>query len=264
MKAQLLVVLLLRSTHARLGSRLRARLVGGPRKGLAAAAVGEAPPSGAAAPSGASLRAANAATVSETLALLDERDARWAPVVKKGRVRVWRLRAADNAGSRHACVLAKGVVDAPPDAVYALFADAARAREFNEFCVECVDVATLDAATKISWSRTKAFGPFKPRDFVTLCHFAPLPGGARGIFNRAATHASKPPRPDYERGEVVLAANVVEAAAGGRTRLTLLTQINPRGAIDSGVGAAISNALVARSPVAFFDAIEKAATATRK
>ena len=43
--------------------------------------------------------------------------------------------------------------------------------------------------------------------------------------------------------------------------LTLLTQVNPKGAIDSAVGAKITNAIVARSPGAFFDAIEAAARA---
>ena len=81
-------------------------------------------------------------------------------------------------------------------------------------------------------------------------------------MNRAFKHASRPVTAAYERGEVVLAANIVRAAGGGsKTELTLLTQINPRGAIDSGLGAAISNKLVARSPVAFFDAIERAARA---
>jgi len=143
--------------------------------------------------------------------------------------------------------------------VYDLFADAKRAKEFNEFCVECVDVARLDPSTKVSWSATKNFGPFKPRDFVTLCHYTKLPGGARVIVNRATRHASRPVTAKYRRGEVVLAANLVEAAPGGRTRLTLVTQVNPKGAIDSSVGAKIANALVVRSPGAFFDAIERAA-----
>ena len=58
---------------------------------------------------------------------------------------------------------------------------------------------------------------------------------------------------------MVLAATVIEAAAGGKTRLTLLTQVNPRGAIDSSVGAKIANALVVRSPRDYFEAVEKAA-----
>lgn len=249
----LCALLLAASCDARLGSRLRARLLSGPRK--ATATVGhDAPPT-----DGAALRRGNAANVAEVLKLVEEKD-RWAPVVTSGRCRVWRLRSAGS--GRHACVLAKGELDASPDAVYALFADAKRAKEFNEFCEECVDVATLDGRTKVSWSATKKIGPFKARDFVTLCHFADLPGGGRIVVNRAFKHASRPATAAYERGEVVLAANIVRAAGGGsRTELTLLTQINPRGAIDSGLGAAISNKLVARSPVAFFDAIERAARA---
>ena len=206
----------------------------------------------------AALRKANAATVSEVLALIDEGDARWTPVALEGRTRVWRLVGG---ASRHACILAKGVIDAPPDAVYALFADTRRAKEFNEYCVECEDIDRYDEATKVSWSATKPFGPFKPRDFVTLCHFTKLKSGARCIVNRPCVHAARPEVAKYRRAEVVLAANIVEPTSDGRTRLTLLTQVNPKGAIDSAVGAKITNAIVARSPGAFFDAIEAAARA---
>jgi len=203
---------------------------------------------------GAALRRENAATVRKVSGLLDEGDGKWESVVSEGRVRVWK-----RAAGRHACVLAKGELDASPDAVYDLLAEARRAGEYNEFCVECVDVARLDKHTKVSWSATKPFGPFKPRDFVTLCHFCKFPGGARCVVNRATTFAGRPPTTKYRRGEVVLAATVIEAAAGGKTRLTLLTQVNPRGAIDSSVGAKIANALVVRSPRDYFEAVEKAA-----
>ena len=202
------------------------------------------------------LRKANRETVDRVEALLDETDARWQPVTLEGRTRVWRL---NDSSGRHACILAKGAVDASPDAVYALFADAARAKDFNEYCVECEDIDRWDATTKVSWSATKPFGPFKPRDFVTLCHFTTLRSGARCVVNRAVTHASRPEVKQYRRAEVVLAANVVAARKDGRTDLTLLTQVNPKGAIDSAVGAKITNAIVARSPGAFFDAIEQAA-----
>ena len=80
---------------------------------------------------------------------------------------------------------------------------------------EAAYVATLDGRTKVSWSATKKIGPFKARDFVTLCHFADLPGGGRIVVNRAFKHASRPATAAYERGEVVLAANIVRAAGGG-------------------------------------------------
>ena len=182
-------------------------------------------------------------------------------VTRAGRKSPRTARARKSGGGKdnekHACVLAKGIIDAPPDKVYALFADAKRAKEFNEFCDECHDIARLDEHTKVSWSATKNFGPFRPRDFVTLCHFTKMKGGARCVVNRATTHPLRPVTEKYARGAILLAANVVEPAPNGRTRLTLLTQIDP--AIDSKVGTKMNNALVVRSPGAFFTAVEKAA-----
>ena len=92
---------------------------------------------------------------------------------------------------------------------------------------------------------------------MTLCHFTKMKGGARCVVNRATTHPLRPVTEKYARGAILLAANVVEPAPNGRTRLTLLTQIDP--AIDSKVGTKMNNALVVRSPGAFFTAVEKAA-----
>ena len=204
------------------------------------------------------LRRDNAAAVATVEALIDETDPTWTVISEKdARTKVWKR----TDGSKQACVLAKGIIDAPCDTVYTLFADAKRAKDFNEFCDECEDVQRLDDQTKVSWSATKAFGPFKARDFVTLCHFTKMKSGARCIVNRATSHPLKPVTDAYARGEIILAANVVEDAGGGRTRLTLLTQIDP--AIDSAVGTKMNNALVVRSPGAFFQAVERAARGPR-
>ena len=206
------------------------------------------------------LEASNRETVRQVLELVDERSDRWAPVVEAGRTRVWQLKRGG-----HACILAKGVIDAEPRRVYELFAEAKRAKDFNEYCEQCVDIDRLSHDTKISWSVTKSFasGFFKPRDFVTLCHYADLKDGSRCIVNRATTHRAKPIHAKYQRAEVVLAANIVKPHGRGRTHLTLLTEINPGGAIDNRLGATIANQIVKRSPLAFFDAVETAANKVR-
>ena len=196
----------------------------------------------------------NDATLTEVLKMIKDRE-NWAPVVEKGRTRVWLHKKSKN---RHACILAKGVLNADPELVYALFADAKLAKSYNEFCEEIEDLES-SPRTKISWSATKKIGIFKARDFVTLCHFRDLADGSRCVLNRAVDHPSRPPSRRYTRGEVVIAANIVRPYGTKKTHLTLLTQINPRGSIDTPLGAKIANQLVKKSPLQFFESIEKAA-----
>jgi len=205
----------------------------------------------------------NKKALERVLKLIDEHDVRWNPIVSSGRCRVWRLKNDQNQDNRHACILAKGTIEAPADRVYDLFAESVRAREFNEFCEECIDLEFPTSHVKISWSATKAFGMFKPRDFVTLCNFIDLDENTKIIINRAVEHDDKPPSSKYQRAQVILAANIIQHFTSNdgkqRTHLTLLTHVNPKGAIDSPIGAKISNMLIQRSPPAFFDAIEKCA-----
>lgn len=70
--------------------------------------------------------------------------------------------------SRFACVKAVGVVDAPVERVFELFMDSARVREYNDHCREIADIATLDPHTKITWSASGRYGPFKVRCSVRL------------------------------------------------------------------------------------------------
>ena len=80
--------------RARPDSKLRARLKP-TRKAGAAPTQADA----------AALKRANAATVKTVLALLDEGDPGWAPVVSEGRTRVWKR---SGGASRHLLVLARG------------------------------------------------------------------------------------------------------------------------------------------------------------
>ncbi|KAJ8606637.1 hypothetical protein CTAYLR_008402 [Chrysophaeum taylorii] len=200
--------------------------------------------------------------VQRVLKLVDDRSGRWLPIVTRGRCKVWLLKEPD---SPHACILAKGVIDASAPKVYDLFAKTERAGEFNEYCAQCVDIERLDYNTKVSWSVTKSFGNglFKPRDFVTLCHFAKLRDGSKCVVNTATTHRAKPENPRFQRAEVILAANIVKPLGADKTHLTLLTSVNPRGALDNCVCARIMNQIIKRSPVAFFNSVERAAMKTR-
>lgn len=61
---------------------------------------------------------------------------------------------------------AVGVIDAPVERVFALFLDNARVREYNDHCVEISDIATLAPDTKVTWSASGRYGPFKVRGWM--------------------------------------------------------------------------------------------------
>ena len=88
-------------------TKLRAKLVPKPKQSIALDQD---------APSPKSLRRDNAAAVATVEALIDERDPRWTQISEDGaRTKVWKR----NDNEKHECVLAKGIIDAPPDKVYA-------------------------------------------------------------------------------------------------------------------------------------------------
>ncbi len=53
------------------------------------------------------------------------------------------------------------MIDAPVERVFALFLDSARVREYNDHCREIADIATLGPDTKVTWSASGRYGPFK-------------------------------------------------------------------------------------------------------
>jgi hypothetical protein len=56
-------------------------------------------------------------------------------------------------GSKHACVKSIGLIDAPPEAVFRLFLDNSRVKEYNEHCVLVKDVIYCPKSSDKSWSK---------------------------------------------------------------------------------------------------------------
>lgn len=63
------------------------------------------------------------------------------------------------------------MVDAPVEKVFELFLDNTRVHEYNEHCREIADIDKLSDNTKVTWSRSSNYGPFKARDFCTIVHY---------------------------------------------------------------------------------------------
>lgn len=169
--------------------------------------------------------------------------------------------ADDEAAAKFAAVKTSAVLAAAPEAVYQLFLDNTRVGEYNEMCQQLEDVQWLDPNTKVAWSVTGRFGPFKPRDFVTVVHFRQGKDGALMAVNRPATHPAKLPGETHQRGELLLAGNVIEPVPGrpDQARLTMITHCNPGGVADNAVGAMVVNKLSKKSPIDFVRKVEAAA-----
>ena len=173
-------------------------------------------------------------------------------------------RAAKFAGVR-----GEGVIDAPPAAVFALFLDNARVRDYNKNCADVRDLALLDATTKLTWARTPRYGPFPARDFVTVTHFAlDEPTGTLYVVNRPAEHAAYPRAgadAKYCRAEVLLGGQIIAPRDGGRRcHLTTIGHFNPGGKADNAAVAAIINTLCARDPVAFIEGVRGSVKAAQE
>ena len=134
-------------------------------------------------------------------------------------------------GSQYACVMCSGIIRAPPKDVFALFEDNTRVPEYNSFYERGRDLEVVAENTKITWTATPPVFPFKPRDFCTLVHMRKLKDGTFVVLNKATTHADAPPLSGYVRGQIVLAANIIQPVPGDarKTRLTMLTQLDPGG-----------------------------------
>ena len=130
---------------------------------------------------------------------------------------------------------------------------------------EVRDVGFLDPSTKISWASSKRVGPFSPRDFVTRCHYRRLWDGSlllstiseRGLecnsFRDQGISAG-----EYCRMDIILAGYLFQSIdSGKRTRFQMVSLCNPGGALDSTVGAMISNMLCSTGPIKFINAIRR-------
>ena len=71
--------------------------------------------------------------------------------------------ADEAAAEKHACIKVTALLNAAPHDLYQLFLDNSRVSEYNEHCALLEDVEVCSRDTKVSWSVTGAFGPFKVR-----------------------------------------------------------------------------------------------------
>ena len=139
-------------------------------------------------------------------------------------------------GSKHACVKASAIIDAPPEAVFNLFIDNSRVTEYNDHCIEVRDIKHFDTITsankiqmwsKIAWACSPKYGPLKPRDFCSIVHFVKYPNGTSVILNRPAYDQSCSPNNEYVRATILLAGNVLRPYGNGKTHITQIAHVNP-------------------------------------
>lgn len=178
--------------------------------------------------------------------------------------------AADaRAAGKHACVKSHGIVNAPPEAVFRIFQDRARVREYNEHVTDLADVHFFpkkgkDNFSKITYAYGPKYGPFKPRDFLSVVHFQRFANDTFIILNRPAYVPEWRPKEGFVRATVLLAGNVIEpyGKTGQQSYLTQVAHVNPGGGADTPAVAWIINKLCAVGPPTFIRKLERAAQRT--
>lgn len=172
------------------------------------------------------------ACLSQVLKLTDlKSNPGWKLIREEDGYLVYRKMMGIGPGSKYACVMCHGIINAPPKDVFALFEDNTRVPEYNSFYERGRDIEVVAENTKITWTATPPVFPFKPRDFCTLIHMRRLKDGTFVILNKATTHPEAPHVAGYVRGSIVLAANIIQPIPGDsrKSRLTMLTQLDPGG-----------------------------------
>lgn len=184
-------------------------------------------------------------------------------------------------GEKHICVKSFGLIDAPPEAVFQMFIDKSRVKEYNEHIVEMDDRKTFPVVsnpisglkhwTKLTWTSTPSYGPFKPRDFFSVVHYRSYRDGSYVIVNRPAYHSSdkalsegskkKSGNQKYVRATILLAGNIIKPVKGDKNKsyLTMIAHVNPGGGADTRTGAFFANKFCAAAPPTFIRKLEAAA-----
>eukprot|EP00586_Coscinodiscus_wailesii_P018952 CAMPEP_0172517302 /NCGR_PEP_ID=MMETSP1066-20121228/283935_1 /TAXON_ID=671091 /ORGANISM="Coscinodiscus wailesii, Strain CCMP2513" /LENGTH=234 /DNA_ID=CAMNT_0013299231 /DNA_START=262 /DNA_END=966 /DNA_ORIENTATION=- len=193
-----------------------------------------------------------------------EDPALWEKINDTEGVKVWRTyhdiknyRGNSNGGSKDSVIIrSEATMQAPPSAVYDLFSDDARVREYNENCRELKDVEYLTENAKINWSATGKLGPLSARDFVTLVTFRYL-GPDQGYVSLAVNveHPTLVPvKRGYVRSQIQLAATFMQPIEGrpDLTRFVQVTQVGELGGVaDSALAKRIKQSLQEKAPVEF-------------
>jgi len=165
-------------------------------------------------------------------------------------------------GMKHACVKSTAILNTSASAIFDLFLNTARTKEYNSHCVHVEDVHSLpqeserDQWSKISYAQGPRMGPFKARDFCSVVHYRRYTNGTCIILNRPAYYSKLAPTNKYIRATVLLAGNIIEPLGEDRARLTLIAHVNPGGGADTRAAAYLINQLCAVGPPAFLKKIE--------
>lgn len=158
-------------------------------------------------------------------------------------------------GSKGACVMVRGVVNASPKKILALFEDDTRRAEYNNMYLRGEDLEYVADNTKIQWACTPPVFPLKARDFVTLVHIRKLKDGTLVYLNTPSDHRQKPPGGEgFVRGRIVLAANIMQPIKGkpNQCDVTMMTQLDLGGFAP----APIVNKLCLSGPIGFMKNLE--------
>lgn len=153
-------------------------------------------------------------------------------------------------GSKFACVMVRGVVNASPKKIMALFEDDTRRSEYNNMYLRGDDLEYVADNTKIQWACTPPVFPLKARDFVTLVHIRKLKDGTLVYLNTPSEHKRKPAGSEgFVRGRIVLAANIMQPIKGkpNQCDVTMMTQLDLGGFAP----APIVNQLCLSGPIGF-------------
>jgi len=167
---------------------------------------------------------------------------------------------------KFAVIKAVGTIDAPIEEVHKLFVDNSRVGEYNDHCHEIKDLEWVGPRTKVTWSASGKYGPFKARDFCTLVHFATLADGTQAIVSVPFNHPQAPATSRYVRSEVIMAGHFMrrDPKDPNKTAFTTITQVNPGGIAGSAGAAKIVNSLSTQGPITFVKKVELAAQQTMK
>jgi hypothetical protein len=176
----------------------------------------------------------NDANLNRVLDLIDmKKEAGWEHIKEEKGINVYRKFIAGIQGrkSRYACVMCNGIINSPVVNVLDIFTDDSRIPEYNAFYESGKNLEVVAENTKVQWACTHPVFPFKPRDFVTLIHIRKLKDGTCVVLNTAIDHKSKPPSKEYVRGQIILAANIIQPITGNKKKcnVTMLTQMDPGG-----------------------------------
>lgn len=171
---------------------------------------------------------------------------------------------------KHACVKSTAILNTSADAIFDLFMDTAKTKEYNSHCVHVEDVYVLSKHnkkthqwSKISYARGPRMGPFKARDFCSVVQYIRYPNGTSIILNRPAYYSKLTPTNKYVRATVLLAGNIIEPLGDDKTRLTVIAHINPGGGADTKAAAYFINQLCAVGPPNFLKKVEACAKQQR-